>query len=333
MIEQLKKCLEAKKLCYVVTVLHENKEYEKLCVEHVEELPAWLQVEEVVHCFKQNTTKIAHVDGIEVFIECVKQNQELYIFGGGTVALPLSKIASMIGFDVIIFDDRKEFANMERFPWVKQCVCMDFEKVFHTYDFSFHAYYILVTRGHMMDEYCLRKVLDLSYFYIGMIGSKRKVACLKENMLKDGYNEQVLNQIHAPIGLDINSNTPEEIAVSICAELILEKNKYNAQECDAQFWTNINEEKMVVATILEHSGSTPRGMGSKMLVKEDGSIIGTIGGGSIEYDVIKMAKEKMHEGTSFIMDFHLTNEDASKAGMVCGGQARILLEPICAFCK
>lgn len=331
MIDKTKKYIEEKTLCYVVTVLYKNQTYEKFCVRKVLELPKWLQVQDVQHCFNMHNTHICNIDGIEVFIECVEQNSKLYIFGGGTVALPLSKIAVMIGFDVVILDDRQAFANPKRFPWVKETVCKSFKDVFERYNFAVNAYYILVTRGHLMDEFCLRKVLEKTYAYIGMIGSKRKVLCLKENMVKDGYDEAVFNQIHAPIGLPIHSNTPEEIAVSICAELILEKNKRNAQECDASFWLHIKDEVMMVATILEHKGSTPRGTGSKMIVNEDGSIIGTIGGGMLEFDVIKMAKEKMYSKTSTIMDFHLTNEDASKAGMVCGGQARVLLEPISAF--
>lgn len=112
-------------------------------------------------------------------VECVLMKTPLYIMGGGTVALPLVQMANMCDFDVYVFDDRKEFASKERFPWAKEVVCMPFAKLFSSYQFHQDAYFVLVTRGHLNDEICLKGVLDLPYAYVGMIGSKRKIRLLK----------------------------------------------------------------------------------------------------------------------------------------------------------
>lgn len=331
MLTKIKTYLDQQAVFYVITVIKQGSVLAKYAVQTLQELPYNLRIEAIENAFQKQRTALIQQNDIEIFLECVHHNPSLYIFGGGTVALPLCQIATMTGFSVTIIDDRKEFANKDRFPWAEHIICDDMEKVLTETVFPSGGYYVLVTRGHQMDELCLRAVLKKDYHYIGMIGSKRKSAMMKATLRKEGVPETILDQIHAPIGLPIHSHTPAEIAVSICAQLIQIKNEAGADEGDMNCWKQVGDSPAVMATIMEHQGSTPRGIGSKMLIREEGSIVGSIGGGSLEYKTIERAKILMHHQKSEILNFNLSNEDASKEGMICGGSARVLLEPVALF--
>jgi xanthine dehydrogenase accessory factor len=126
----------------------------------------------------------------------------------------------MVDFNVTVIDDREEFANRERFPEADRIIIEDFDKAFSRIDFSCESYLVIVTRGHSHDALVLEKSIDHPTRYIGMIGSKRKVRMVLDYLREKGVNEEVLGSVHAPIGLAINSETPQEIAISIVAELI-----------------------------------------------------------------------------------------------------------------
>lgn len=308
--------------------LDENEQKRCWCVENVEELPSFLQTDHIKKLFHQKKSAYWKEGNLFYMLECVLPKTPLYIMGGGTIALFLAQMAQMCDFEVHVFDDRKEFANPSRFPWAKEVVCMSFDELFSSYRFQKDAYYVLVTRGHLKDEQCLKKVLQLSYSYVGMIGSKRKNQIIREHLLKDGIEKGKLDEVHAPIGLEIQSDTPAEIAVSILAELIQERAQLRPQSTAEEIWKSI-EKDCILATILYHDGSTPREMGSKMLVFKDGHFEGSVGGGSLEYAVQKQAKLLFQRNSSsLVMHFSLSNEDAAKEGMVCGGNASVLLEKI-----
>lgn len=332
MITKIKNYLNEQKPFYVLRVIQDQQIREILCFQHPDEVPSALCHPDILTGIATQRTLCVPDGNRELFLECVRHNPQLYIFGAGTLAKPLCTIATMVGFEVTIIDDRAEFANTQRFPDASHVLCQDMVEYLSTSSIPDDAYYVLVTRGHQMDETCLRAILHKGHYaYLGMIGSRRKASLLKNNLLKEGISEDVLNGIHAPIGLPIHSHTPEEIAVSICAELIQVKNAQGTYEGDRECWRQLKEEPMVMATILEHHGSTPRGIGSKMIINKDGSYVGTIGGGSLEYQTIAMAKTMMHDNKAAILDFNLSNADASKEGMICGGSARVVLEPIALF--
>lgn len=326
MLENLKQQIKKEKTMYVVHQLENDKQTECWIVENYEQLPSFLQTEKVKELCRQKKTAYWKENTKSYMFECVLNKTPLYILGGGTIALPLAQMASMCDFEVHVFDDRKEFGNRERFPWAKEVVCMPFDQLFSTYKFYEDSYFVLVTRGHLSDEKCLKEVLRIPHAYVGMIGSKRKNAMIKEHLMAQGYTKEELDQVHAPIGLKIHSITPSEIAVSILAELIQERAVLRPQGSVTEVWEKI-EKDCIIATVLSHQGSTPRGMGSKMLIFPDKHIEGSVGGGSLEFAVQKQA-EKLFQSkeTSTIMHFSLSNTDAAKEGMICGGSASVLLE-------
>ncbi|MBI4481166.1 MAG: XdhC family protein [Acidobacteria bacterium] len=158
---------------------------------------------------------------LEVFVEPILPTPYLYIFGAGHVSLSLSKIASLAGFRSIIIDDRETYANKERFPEAEEIYADDYEKVFEKLQPNSSSYLIAVTRGHRDDMRVLRWAVGTPARYIGMIGSKRKVLEIVQYLEgKEGIPPAQLERVHAPIGLEIGAITPEEIAVSVVAEMI-----------------------------------------------------------------------------------------------------------------
>lgn len=155
-----------------------------------------------------------------VFIEPVRPYDILYLFGAGHVSTFVASLASMVGFRVIVIDDRKEFANKERFKEADELIVLPFSDVFEKINISSSSYIAIITRGHIHDLNVLREALKSSSGYIGMIGSKRKREKIYQALMEEGVTEERLKQVHSPIGMDIGAETPEEIAVSIVAELI-----------------------------------------------------------------------------------------------------------------
>ncbi|MCI7146386.1 MAG: XdhC/CoxI family protein [Clostridiales bacterium] len=144
-----------------------------------------------------------------------------YVFGGGHVAYALEPILRHIDFDVTIIDDREEFANPERYPEAERTInCGNFDHCFDELDIDEDSYIIIVTRGHRGDLQVLRQALQKPYAYLGMIGSRNKNEKLYSILREEGVTEEQLSTVHAPIGLEIGSETPEEIGVSIAAEII-----------------------------------------------------------------------------------------------------------------
>ncbi|MBN1460230.1 MAG: XdhC family protein [Armatimonadetes bacterium] len=148
-----------------------------------------------------------------------------YIFGAGHVAIPVAHLAALVGFRVVVIDDRAEFANRERFPRADDVVVASVPDAFAALPVDEESYVIAVTRGHAMDEEAVAGALGTPARYVGMIGSKRKVAAVLERLRGRGFSDEDLARVHAPIGLDIGADTVEEIAVSIVAELIAGRRK------------------------------------------------------------------------------------------------------------
>ncbi len=154
----------------------------------------------------------------EAFREVLMPLPMLLIVGAGHVAVPLAAIAAMIGFRVTVVDDRAEFATRDRFPQAAEVIAQPL--TFALKYVSKAQYVALVTRGIQHDLEALRLLLQKPPQYIGMIGSRKRVRLVRQQLQQEGYPSEVLASLYAPIGLDIGALTPEEIAVSICAELI-----------------------------------------------------------------------------------------------------------------
>ena len=148
--------------------------------------------------------------------------QELIIVGAGHIARPLCRIGALLGFRVTVVDDRPDFATQERFPEAHRLVKVDFSDPFADIGIHPGSYVLLVTRGHKYDYECLLRIMgmDPAPAYIGMIGSRRRVRATFVQLLDEGVARPRLDDIHAPVGLDIKAETPEEIAVAVAAELV-----------------------------------------------------------------------------------------------------------------
>ncbi len=157
---------------------------------------------------------------LEIFIEPVLPSPLLYIFGAGHVSLELYKAAHAAGFEVIVADDRDLYANTERFPAARQVLAEDFDQALARLSPSESSYIVIATRGHRDDMRVLRWAVETPARYIGMIGSKRKIITVFRELTREGLDPNLFDRVHSPVGLDIGAITPEEIAVSIVAELI-----------------------------------------------------------------------------------------------------------------
>jgi xanthine dehydrogenase accessory factor len=156
---------------------------------------------------------------LEVFVEPILPTPVLYVFGGGHVSLALAEVANRLGFAIGVVDDRESFANAQRFPMAQE-VHTSFEEAFEKIRPNASTYLVIVTRGHKDDMRVLRWAVGTEARYIGMIGSKRKVISVYKALEKEGIPAARFERVHAPVGLEIGALTPEEIAISIAAELI-----------------------------------------------------------------------------------------------------------------
>ena len=162
---------------------------------------------------------------MKVFIDILQSKEEVLIFGAGHVAVCVSKLAKMMGFKVTIIDDREEFANKDRFPEADEIVTEDIERVLTHIKITPSTYIIIVTRGHLQDQEVLASVIKSKAAYLGMIGSRKKNATVFQQLIEQGVLKEELDKVHAPIGIDIKAQTPEEIAISIIAEIIQVRRK------------------------------------------------------------------------------------------------------------
>jgi xanthine dehydrogenase accessory factor len=149
----------------------------------------------------------------------------LVILGCGHIGQALAQMAHWVGWPLTVVDDRPDFANSGLFPAGSEVICGNFSQTIQGLQLAEIDYVVIVTRGHQYDRICLEALAGRPLAYIGMIGSRRRVQGLMEELTKDGLDEQWLRSIHSPIGLDLGAETPEEIAVSIVAEMIQVRRK------------------------------------------------------------------------------------------------------------
>jgi xanthine dehydrogenase accessory factor len=169
---------------------------------------------------------VTRVDGERprLFLDPISGAQRLVIAGAGHIAQPLAALGSTLGFHVTVIDDRASFANRERFRSADQIVVRAFAAAIEALTLDRHCYLVSVTRGHSFDEEVIRTALQHSRgAFIGMIGSRRRVKATLERIAESGVSQELLDQVHAPLGMDIAAETPEEIAVSIIAEIVRER--------------------------------------------------------------------------------------------------------------
>ncbi|WP_024615323.1 XdhC/CoxI family protein [Clostridium sp. Ade.TY] len=283
-------------------------------------------------------TSISLSENKLLLIEPFFPKPRLIVFGGGHVAKPLVEFASRIGFAITVIDDRPSFANSVRFPNAENVICESFEKSFNLIEFRKSDFVVIITRGHKHDGLVLRKVLNYDLSYIGMIGSKRRVKGMMDELIEEGFSKEKLDKVNSPIGLDIGAITPDEIAISIVSELIMFKNKniltvnskkFSYPDFDKEVFLEIckneNNPKAII-TIISSKGSVPRKAGAKMIYKFDGSTLGSIGGGCSEASVLSKARNIMLNKGFLIERVDMTGDVAESMGMVCGGIMDVIIE-------
>jgi len=304
------------------------------------EREAWNSLERGKEC-----VSLSSADGKLTLTEWYASRPRLVILGGGHIALPLSHIGARLGFRVLVYDDRPSFAHAARFPDAEAVVCESFDMLTKRVPIQKNDAVVIVTRGHRHDRLCLQSILDGGEFprYLGMMGSRRRVAIVKKQLEAETGETEKLARLHSPIGLAIGAVTPEEIAISIFAELIQElrlgsgeasggdpRKPWQCVTPDMQLLAWLAEgrtEKAALATVVHTQGSTPREIGAKMAILESGGSIGSIGGGCAEAEVMKKARECMQNGGHCLVDIDLTDA-AEEDGMVCGGAMKVLVEAL-----
>jgi xanthine dehydrogenase accessory factor len=173
-----------------------------------------------------STTTVIPIQDTRVMIDPIRKLKTMYCFGAGHIAVPTAHLAALVGFRVVIIDDRAEFANSVRFPDAHKIRVIDsFNRAFENLKIDSDSFIVIVTRGHQYDRAVLEQALKTDAGYIGMISSRRKRDAIYEYLKNHGVHIEKLEKIHSPIGIDIDAETPAEIAVSIVGELIKERNK------------------------------------------------------------------------------------------------------------
>lgn len=186
---------------------------------------------------------------LDIFIEPLLPQALLYIFGAGHVSVSLYKIAKDVGFSVTVVDDRTTYANRERFPEAQDVIAEDFDHALARLAPTESAYIVIVTRGHRDDMRVLRWAVQTKARYVGMIGSKRKTIGIFRELQKEGLPASLFERVYAPVGLDIGASTPEEIAVSITAELIAVRRNAEREQLHMSWFRGHRPE------MLEHDSS------------------------------------------------------------------------------
>ena len=286
--------------------------------------------------------------GTGVFMERLGGSPGLLVFGAGHVSMPIIKIGKMLRFSVTVLEDRPKFADQARRAGADRVICEPFSQGLAQAELGPDTYAVIVTRGHRYDEDCLYGILSrerelgTACAYVGMMGSRRRTAMVRERMRELGISDEEIRRLHAPIGLAIGAETPEEIAVSIFAQIIQVKNEkertegypeelleailegYDSGHDGKESWR-----RAVLATIISRQGSAPRSVGTKMLIREDGTTFGTIGGGCAESRVMQKALQmlRISESPRFLVTgVDMTAQEAEEEGMVCGGRIQVMLE-------
>ena len=285
----------------------------------------------------REATLIRTVEG-RVYTRRFLPPERLVLLGGGHVSLALYEAARKVGFAVTVVDDRPAFASYARFPEAKEVLCDSFEEALPRLHIGAGDFVCVLTRGHRDDVTCLKYLLRGNEpRYLGMIGSHRRVKGLFELLAEEGFDQERLARVHAPIGLAIGAVTPAEIAVSILAELIAARHALPAgegllpqQNTDLEALSFLADDSRPAALllVLASKGSTPVKGGALMATDRLGNCAGTIGGGCGENQAILAARRLMGTGKSQVVTVDMTNDAAAMEGMVCGGTMDVLIEDL-----
>ncbi len=261
----------------------------------------------------------------DVFVQTMTAPARLVICGGGHVARELAPAALRVGFSVTVLENRKQVLEEGRFAPEVELRCGDFVSLLREGHFPKNTFFAIMTQGHAADWVCLKEILRLPHAYLGLMGSRKKIASTREMLKQEGFGEAALDGVHTPIGISIGAETPAEIAVSIVAELIQCRSALGLEApLDSGVTEALDAAPYAMVTLVKCSGSTPRSEGARMLVFPDGGIRGTIGGGISEAVAKQQALKALQTGQPRLEQYAL---DGS-AGSICGGRVTYLIVPV-----
>ena len=247
----------------------------------------------------------------------------LVLFGAGHVGKALYTLARLQDISVTVIDSRKEILKEEDFPNAN-LIQVNYDELSSLKLDVYNPYFCIFTHGHSGDKACLEWCLKQNSEYIGMIGSKGKVRATFDKLLKEGYSEEELSKVHSPIGLKIGGDTPQEIAISIMAEIIQTySSKPNRSVIDISLLNTISNHEGVICRIISKRGSAPRQVGTTMFVTKD-KVYSTIGGGAIEKRVIEDALSLKDD--VLLKEYRLNPQ--GDLNMICGGDEEILFQRV-----
>lgn len=277
---------------------------------------------------------ICTVGTSRAFVERFGAVPQLIVCGGGHVATAVVRLAKMLGLPVLAMDDREEYAAQLRQAGADTVLCQPFEAALAQVSGGAEVYFVVVTRAHAFDVVCLKQILQKPAAYVGMMGSRGRSALVRRQLLEAGMDAGRVEALYAPIGLSIGSQTAEEIALSILAQIVSIKNQRTQTEgfppamLDVMAKADAAGQNVVLAVIAARHGSTPREVGAKMLVCADGSIVGSVGGGIMEHRTILAAQEMLADRACVhrLMQFSADGQNDDAAVAACGGSMEVFLE-------
>lgn len=318
---------------WIVSIMEAEGTCRKTVLETDEQLPSkkweiWKAEAE------RNGTALCRGDvGSEVFLEAAEKKDRVVICGAGYVGYALARLCVLTGIRTIVIEDRDYFAEKAREAGADLVICRPFEEAIRDLPEEKNTAFVVMTRGHAYDQRCLTAIAGKKAYYVGMMGSRTRAAMMGKELENQGVEAEWIRNLHAPIGLEIGAQTPEEIAVSVLAEILSERTRLGCgrkeghEVFDRACQKLEKKEKFILATILERKGSAPRKEGTHFIVSESENTFGTIGGGKLEADVKEAAQNMLKSGKETeILHADLNNKDAAEEGLVCGGRVKVLLE-------
>ena len=247
----------------------------------------------------------------------------LVLFGAGHVGKALFHLARLQDINITVIDSRDEILKQEDFPNA-ELIKVDYSNMDALKLNVYNPYFCIFTHGHFGDKACLEWCLKQKTEYVGMIGSKGKVKTTFEKLLKESYTEEQLSKVHAPIGITIGGDTPQEIAVSIMAEIIQTySSKPNRSVMDIELLKVLSKKTGVLCRIISKKGSAPRQIGTSMFVTKE-KVYATVGGGALEKRVIE---EALNLKENVMLKEYILNPQGD-LNMICGGDEEILFQRI-----
>ena len=274
------------------------------------------------------------LEDTKVFVEKFGGTPRLVICGGGHVAQAVVRLAVLLGLPVTGLEERPEYADALRRAGAEEVLCGSFAEKLARIPGGTETYFVVATRAHACDIECLTEICKKPAAYVGMLGSRSRAGLVRRQLVDAGVAPARAEALYAPVGLAIGAQTAQEIGLAILAQIVQLKNSRQQTE---GFSPEITETlarcesagtKSVLVTIVSRHGSTPREVGAKMLVLPGGKIVGSVGGGIMEYRAVQLAEKMLAGGAApcQLVDYSASPQEDDEALAACGGSMKVFLQ-------